>query len=44
LHMHRVRVGLGINSHSADVQFLAGADDAHGNFSAIGYKHFLEHG
>jgi hypothetical protein len=44
LHMHGVRVRLRIDGHGADVQFLAGADDAHGNFTAIGNENFLKHG
>ena len=43
LHVHRVGIRLGIDGHGADVQFLAGADDANGNFSAIGYQNFFKH-
>ena len=43
LHVHRVGVRLRIDRHRADVQFLAGADDADGNLAAIGDQNFLEH-
>ena len=43
LHVHRVGVRLGIDRHRADVQFLAGADDADGDFAAVGYQDFLKH-
>ena len=44
LDMHRVGVNLGIHRDRADVQFLAGADDADGNFSAVGDQDFFKHG
>ncbi len=43
LDVHGVGIRLGINGHRADVQFLAGADDADGDFSAIGYQNFFKH-
>ena len=43
LDVHGVAVRLGINGHRADIQFLAGANDAHGDFSAVGYQNFFEH-
>ena len=44
LDVHGIGVHLRINRHGADVQFLAGADDADGNFSAIGDQNFFKHG
>ena len=44
LDVHGVRVHLGINRHRADVQFLARADDADGDFAAIGNQDFFKHG
>jgi len=43
LHMHGVDVGLGIDGHGFDIQFLAGPNDPDGDFAAIGYKNFLKH-
>ena len=43
LDVHRVGIRLRIDGHRADVQFLAGADDADGNFPAVGYQNFLKH-
>ena len=40
----RVGVRLRIDRQRADAQFLAGANDAHGDFAAIGYQDFVEHG
>ncbi len=44
LHVHRVGIHVRIDRHRADVQLLASADDADGNFSAIGYQDFFKHG
>ncbi|MPN29077.1 hypothetical protein SDC9_176526 [bioreactor metagenome] len=38
-----VFVGLGIGDHGFDPHFLAGADDAECNFSAVGYQNFIKH-
>ena len=35
-HMRAVAVGLGIDRYGLNAQFLAGADDANGNFAAVG--------
>ena len=43
LDVHGICVRLRIDGHGADIQFLAGADDADGNFSAVGYQNFFEH-
>ena len=43
LHVHGVGVGLRINGDGANVQFAAGANDAHGDFTAVGNEDFLEH-
>jgi len=43
LDVHGIDVGLGIDGHGFDVQFLAGTDDPDGNFTAIGYENFLKH-
>ena len=42
-HRQRITVGLTVNHHRADVQFLARADDAQCNLAAVGYQDFLEH-
>ena len=44
LDVHRVHVRLGINGDGFDIKFAAGADDAEGNFTAIGDEDALEHG
>jgi hypothetical protein len=41
--MHRVGVGSRMDCHGLDAQFLAGAQDAQGNFAAVGDQDFLEH-
>ncbi len=38
-----VAVGGGVDGHRLDTQFLAGADDADGDFAAIGYENSLKH-
>jgi len=43
LDVHGVGVNLRIDRDGADVQFFAGADDADGNFSAIGDQDFFKH-
>ncbi len=43
LDVHGVGVRLGIDGDGADVEFLAGADDADGNFPAVGYQNFFKH-
>jgi hypothetical protein len=43
LHVHGVDVGFGVDGDGADVQFLAGANDADSDFAAVGYEYFLEH-
>ena len=43
LHVHGIGVGLGIDRHRADIQFLAGANDADCDFAAIGYQNFFKH-
>ena len=42
-HMHGVAVGGGMNRHRRDAHFLACADDAQGDFAAIGDEDFLDH-
>src|SRR5581483_6107274 len=42
-HVQRVAIGLAVNSHRADAQFLAGADYAERDFPAIGDEDLLEH-
>src|SRR5690349_14656283 len=42
--VERVTVGLAVNSHRADAQLFAGADDAQGYFPAIGNKDLPKHG
>jgi hypothetical protein len=42
-HMEAVPVRGGINRHGLDPHFLAGTDDAKGDFAAVGYQYFLKH-
>ena len=37
------RIGFGIDGGCGDIQFAAAADDAHGDFAAIGDQNFLKH-
>ncbi len=37
-------VGLGMDGDGRDAQFAAGAQDAQGDFAAVGDQNFLEHG
>ena len=41
-HVRAVAVGLGIDGHGLDSQFLTGADDANRDFAAIGDEDFLK--
>ena len=42
--MTGVGVGLRVNSNGSNVEFLAGAYDANGDFATIGDEDFLKHG
>ena len=42
-HMHGVGIRRGVDRHGGDAHLLAGADDAKGDFAAIGDEDFLEH-
>jgi hypothetical protein len=42
--VHGIGVHLRIDRDGADVQFFAGADDADGDFPAIGDQNFFKHG
>jgi hypothetical protein len=42
-HMQRVAIRLGIDGDGGDAQFLAGADDAQGDFAAVGNQDFAKH-
>ena len=44
LDVKGVVIGFGVDGESADAEVFAGADDAEGDFAAIGYKNFVEHG
>jgi hypothetical protein len=44
LHVHAVGIRLGINRYGADIQFFAGANDAHRDLAAVGYQDFFKHG
>jgi hypothetical protein len=44
LNVHRIGVSLGIDGHGANVQLLAGADNANGDFSPVRYQDLLKHG
>ena len=43
LDVHGFFVGLGINGDRADAEFLAGADDAKGDLTAVGDQDFIKH-
>jgi hypothetical protein len=43
VNVHRIGVSLGIDGYGSDVEFLARADDADGDFTAIGDEDLLEH-
>ena len=43
LDVERIGVGLGVDGHTADAEFLAGADDAHRNFTPVGNQNFVKH-
>src|SRR5271169_1194779 len=43
-NVKRFAVDLAENSHAANAQLAAGAQDAHGDFAAIGNQNFPEHG
>ena len=43
LHVHRICVNLGIDRYGADVQLLAGANDADGDFAPVRYQNLLKH-
>ena len=43
LHVHGVGVGFRIDRHRADIQFLAGADDADGDLTAVRDQNLLKH-
>ncbi len=44
-HFHRQRIGIsfGIDRHGGNAQPLAGLDDAHSNFAAVGDEDLVEH-
>ncbi len=42
-HMQRIAVGLAVDGHRLDAQFLAGADHAQGNLTAVRNQDLLEH-
>ena len=42
-HVERFAVDFAKDSDGADSEFAAGAQDAHGDFTAIGNQDFLEH-
>ena len=44
LDVHRIDIGLGIDGDGFDIELAAGADDAEGDFAAIGDQDALEHG
>ena len=43
LHVHGIGVHLGIDGDGADVQLLAGTNDANGDFAAVRNQNFLKH-
>ena len=44
LHMHGIGIDFRIDRHRADIHFLAGTNDADGDFAAIGHQNFFKHG
>jgi hypothetical protein len=42
--VQRAAVHFGEHGHRADAQLAAGADDADGDFAAVGDQDFFEHG
>ena len=42
--MHGVGVGGGMHGDGGDAELLAGAQHPQGDFAAIGYEDFIEHG
>src|SRR5205823_11799855 len=42
-YVQRIAVSLAVNGHAANTQLFARADDAQGNFTAIGNQDLLEH-
>ena len=43
LHVHGIGIHFGVNCYRANIEFLASADDADGNFPAVGYQNFFKH-
>ena len=44
LDVKRLLVGIGVDGYSLDSQFLAGTDNAAGDFASVGDEDFIEHG
>ena len=44
LDVHRIDIGLGVDGDGFDIELAAGADDAEGDFAAIGDQDAFEHG
>jgi hypothetical protein len=44
LNVEGIVIGFGIDRQGPDPQFFAGADDAEGDFAAVGDQDFIEHG
>jgi hypothetical protein len=42
-HVERRGVGLGMDGHGTQPQFVAGADDPEGDLAAVGYQDFFKH-
>ena len=43
LHVERLHVGLGIDGEGLDAHLAASADNAEGDFAAVGDEDFLDH-
>ncbi len=43
-HVQRVAVGFAEDNRGSNAEFAASAQDAHGDFAAIGNESFAEHG
>lgn len=44
LYVQRIGIGFGVNGNRLNIEFLAGTDDAHCDFTAIGDQDAFEHG
>ncbi len=43
LYVQGIGVGIGVDGDGLNAQFLAGTDDTHGDFAAVGNQHTFKH-